>query len=75
VTAAGLVRRTPAAARPTSQEPVETGRPVTRTTRSPEEVRRMLSRYRSGLDRGRTDLPGDGDPSDPSDPQTPGTEE
>jgi hypothetical protein len=37
---------------------VDTGtngaRPVAKSTRSPDEVRRMLSRYRSGLDRGRT---------------------
>jgi hypothetical protein len=61
VTAAGLVKRTPTAR--TSDQSADSGnqRAVTRTTRSPEEVRRMLSRYRSGLDRGRTG-PSDGGP-------------
>ena len=57
MTAAGLVRRTPKAAVATAVDPLEaptsTARPVARSSRSPEEVRRMLSRYRSGLDRGR----------------------
>ena len=57
MTAAGLVRRTPKAAVATAADPLvappSTARPVARTSRSPEEVRRMLSRYRSGLDRGR----------------------
>ncbi|MCU0310469.1 MAG: nitrate- and nitrite sensing domain-containing protein [Acidimicrobiales bacterium] len=57
LTAAGLVRRTPKAATATPTSPVESAataaRPVARSSRSPEEVRRMLSRYRSGLDRGR----------------------
>lgn len=60
VTASGLVKRTPTAR---STAPVgESGpnRAITRTTRSPEEVRRMLSRYRSGLDRGRTGPSSDG---------------
>jgi signal transduction histidine kinase len=61
VTAAGLVRRTPVNQR-NDAAPTGPARPaVTRTTRSPEEVRRMLSRYRSGLDRGRT-----GGPESPS---------
>lgn len=51
-TAAGLTRRTPVAAR--AQEAAAPARTVSKTSRSPEEVRRMLSRYRSGLDRGRT---------------------
>lgn len=53
-TSAGLVKRVPRAttvtepdARPSSEAP------VARTQRSPEEVRAMLSRYRSGLHRGR----------------------
>ncbi|MFN0028381.1 MAG: HAMP domain-containing protein [Acidimicrobiales bacterium] len=55
LTAAGLVRRSPkqqlrAMAR---GEPVANTR-VMATQRSPEEVRKMLSRYRSGLQRGRT---------------------
>jgi signal transduction histidine kinase len=57
LTAAGLVRRTPKKRAATA---VGGGMPtagVTRTTgqthRSPEEVRKMLSRYRSGLNRGR----------------------
>ena len=67
LTAAGLVRRTPRAR--TGPEPtVPAGAPaVARTTRSPDEVRRMLSRYRSGLDRGRGDIPPSGDhPSPPA---------
>ena len=61
VTAAGLVKRTPTAR--SADQPADAGlqRAVTRTNRSPEEVRRMLSRYRSGLDRGRIG-PGDGGP-------------
>ncbi|MCX7621030.1 MAG: nitrate- and nitrite sensing domain-containing protein [Acidimicrobiales bacterium] len=58
LTAAGLVRRTPKKRAATA---VGGGMPtagVTRTTgqthRSPEEVRKMLSRYRSGLNRGRS---------------------
>jgi anti-sigma regulatory factor (Ser/Thr protein kinase) len=56
MTAAGLVRRTP---KKRSEESVGGGMPAqaARTTgtsqRSPEEVRKMLSRYRSGLNRGR----------------------
>jgi signal transduction histidine kinase len=54
-TAAGLVKRVPRASAPateTTERP--TGDvPVARTQRSPEEVRAMLSRYRSGLHRGR----------------------
>ncbi len=55
LTAAGLVRRSPkqqlrAMAR---GEPAAATR-VLATQRSPEEVRKMLSRYRSGLQRGRT---------------------
>jgi len=56
LTAAGLVRRTPK--RQTTDatgQPAPTmhDRTVGQTQRSPEEVRRMLSRYRSGLNRGR----------------------
>ena len=50
VTSAGLIRRTPRSdLRPTSKED---GAPPT-SVRSPEEVRQMLSRYRTGLRRGR----------------------
>ncbi|RMH74943.1 MAG: hypothetical protein D6683_12085, partial [Actinomyces sp.] len=53
LTRAGLVRR-----RPRRVEVPETSRygapaPVTATARDPEEVRQMLSRYRSGLRKGR----------------------
>jgi hypothetical protein len=57
LTAAGLVKRTPkkradsavGGGMPTTQAPRATGQ----TQRSPEEVRKMLSRYRSGLNKGR----------------------
>jgi anti-sigma regulatory factor (Ser/Thr protein kinase) len=57
LTAAGLVKRTPkkrsetaaGGGSPTAQSPRATGP----TQRSPEEVRKMLSRYRSGLNKGR----------------------
>ena len=54
-TAAGLVKRVPRASTPTTESPERpTGAaPAARTQRSPEEVRAMLSRYRSGLHRGR----------------------
>ena len=78
LTAAGLVRRTPRTAAPTAAAATAPSRPVTRTNRSPEEVRRMLSRYRSGLDRGRIGSPDD-DPTsssdDASEPSTPGAED
>jgi hypothetical protein len=62
-TAAGLVKRVPRASTPTTeaQERPSSDAPVARTQRSPEEVRAMLSRYRSGLHRGR-----DGDTSNGS---------
>jgi signal transduction histidine kinase len=57
LTAAGLVRRTPknrapeavGSSVPAGQQP----RLTSATQRSPEEVRKMLSRYRSGLNKGR----------------------
>ncbi len=55
-TAAGLVKRVPRASTPASDgadRPVAETASVARTQRSPEEVRAMLSRYRSGLHRGR----------------------
>jgi signal transduction histidine kinase len=67
VTAAGLVKRTPTARSAAPDVDAGASRSVTRTTRSPEEVRRMLSRYRSGLDRGRND------PSTAGAPETPDT--
>ena len=58
MTASGLARRTPTT--PAVGSPAGPGpnaghadQSVTRTSRSPEEVRRMLSRYRSGLSKGR----------------------
>jgi signal transduction histidine kinase len=58
LTAAGLVRRTPkkraASADQTRPSTLAGARTTTQTSRSPEEVRRMLSRYRSGLNRGRS---------------------
>lgn len=58
LTAAGLVRRSPkqqlrAMARGENQAATR----VAASQRSPEEVRKMLSRYRSGLQRGRTTSP------------------
>jgi signal transduction histidine kinase len=52
VTAAGLTRRIP---KPAAAPTVSSTAPVSASSRSPEEVRLMLSRYRSGLRRGRTD--------------------
>ena len=78
VTAAGLVRRTPVAQRPDETPAGPARAAVTRTNRSPDEVRRMLSRYRSGLDRGRTGGPETStpDPQPPTtDPRTNGAEE
>jgi len=49
----GLARRSPKAVVPTNSTN-GSGAPVAATTRSPEEVRQMLSRYRSGLRRGKT---------------------
>jgi signal transduction histidine kinase len=66
LTAAGLVRRTP---KKRSSEAAGGGMPSvaptrssSQTSRSPEEVRKMLSRYRSGLNKGR----GDADPESTS---------
>jgi signal transduction histidine kinase len=62
LTAAGLVRRSPKQQiRDLTAEALAPGAPRPATQRSPEEVRRMLSRYRTGLQRGRTETPGDGD--------------
>ena len=59
LTAAGLVRRTPKKRATTTASAGMAGAPVSRgagpTSRSPEEVRKMLSRYRSGLNKGRGD--------------------
>lgn len=52
-TTAGLARRD----RATNQAPTSEGRPVAASVRSPDEVRNMLARYRSGL-KGN---PGNGD--------------
>jgi hypothetical protein len=61
VTAAGLTRRVPKSVGGASASPNLTGNaPVAATTRSPEEVRLMLSRYRSGLRRGRGEDAGNG---------------
>ena len=65
VTSAGLIRRTPRKvsvpadsryAPPTGQVTPAPAQAAS-STRSPEEVRQMLSRYRSGLKKGRTDEP------------------
>ncbi len=62
LTAAGLVRRTPRK-REASDTPTESAmtaaRPTNSSARSPEEVRKMLSRYRSGLNKGRNDADSD----------------
>jgi signal transduction histidine kinase len=71
VTTSGLARRTPktkAAPADVQVDPAGNGaRPVAKSTRSPDEVRRMLSRYRSGLDRGRaSDVTADPGPAEPA---------
>lgn len=56
LTAAGLVRRTPKKRSETAVgggAPTQAARSTGASQRSPEEVRKMLSRYRSGLNRGR----------------------
>lgn len=66
LTAAGLVRRTP---KQRSKDatggaaPIVAARTTGATQRSPEEVRKMLSRYRSGLNRGRGSADGPSDES------------
>jgi signal transduction histidine kinase len=64
LTPAGLVQRTPRATLANRDQ--EEGPAVAQTQRSPEEVRAMLSRYRSGLQRGRG--PADNTSGDPADP-------
>ncbi|MCC6438777.1 MAG: nitrate- and nitrite sensing domain-containing protein [Acidimicrobiales bacterium] len=55
LTAAGLVRRSPKQQlRAMARGDNEAASRVAASQRSPEEVRKMLSRYRSGLQRGRT---------------------
>lgn len=58
LTAAGLVRRTPkkraGGTGDAASSTVAAARTTTQTSRSPEEVRKMLSRYRSGLNKGRS---------------------
>jgi signal transduction histidine kinase len=63
-TPAGLARRTPRAA----PEAHDDGRAAAAPHRSPEEVRAMLARYRSGLRAGR----GPGAPADPQPTDAPG---
>jgi hypothetical protein len=54
----GLARRSPKAANPAATSNGTVGNPgAAATTRSPEEVRQMLSRYRSGLRRGKSTDP------------------
>jgi hypothetical protein len=53
----GLARRSPKAVTPTSSTNGSAAQGVAATTRSPEEVRQMLSRYRSGLRRGKNTDP------------------
>ncbi len=65
VTASGLARRVPKTASPEQDSAAPTARESTSgKTRSPEEVREMLSRYRGGLQRGRTPST---DPDEPND--------
>ena len=53
----GLARRSPKAVTPTNSTNGSATLGVAATTRSPEEVRQMLSRYRSGLRRGKNTDP------------------
>ncbi|HUP74399.1 MAG TPA: nitrate- and nitrite sensing domain-containing protein [Acidimicrobiales bacterium] len=53
----GLARRSPKAVTPTNSTNGSGAPGVAATTRSPEEVRQMLSRYRSGLRRGKNTDP------------------
>jgi hypothetical protein len=53
----GLARRSPKAVSPTQSTNGSAAAGVAATTRSPEEVRQMLSRYRSGLRRGKNTDP------------------
>jgi hypothetical protein len=53
----GLARRSPKAVPPTRSTNGSASQGVAATTRSPEEVRQMLSRYRSGLRRGKNTDP------------------
>lgn len=56
LTAAGLIKRTPKKRAPDvdgAQSSAGVSRATGQTQRSPEEVRKMLSRYRSGLNKGR----------------------
>ena len=60
VTAAGLTRRVPKRPTGTGSRPSPVGgAAIAPTQRSPEEVRRMLSRYRSGLKKGRPEADDD----------------
>jgi len=54
LTKSGLARRTPGSTVTEVQRPadVPTGTPASRSGRSPDEIREMLSRYRGGLQRG-----------------------
>ncbi len=60
----GLVRRD----RSKSQAPVSEGRPVAASVRSPEEIRQMLARYRSGRGRPTTGAPETAAANDPLPP-------
>ncbi|HSL57310.1 MAG TPA: nitrate- and nitrite sensing domain-containing protein [Acidimicrobiales bacterium] len=63
-TSAGLARRTPGAV--SAPNGSDEHRAATAPTRSPEEVRAMLARYRSGLHAGRNGRPtGDAAPTEP----------
>ncbi len=64
-TSAGLAKRQ----RGASQVPIGQGRPVTASTRDPDEVRSMLSRYREGLKGNKSGgdvVIGNGDPAEDS---------
>jgi hypothetical protein len=69
LTAAGLARRSPKQQlRSLASQPTGNAAPrVVSSQRSPEEVRRMLSRYRTGLQRGRAVTSTDDGPEAPDD--------
>jgi len=62
LTASGLVKRTPKKRSATTNEdgsPIVASKSAGQSTRSPEEVRKMLSRYRAGASRGKGEVDGE----------------
>ncbi len=62
LTASGLVKRTPKKRSATTNEdgsPIVASKSAGQSTRSPEEVRKMLSRYRAGASRGKGEVEGE----------------